>query len=69
MYLLLEEGTRVWATFDERQRGEDRVSSVQYMKFNTGGRVAVAAGVDLPGLQVETTLSEEQRRALREDLT
>lgn len=69
MYLLLEDGTRVWATFDERQRGEDRVSSVQYVKFNTGGRVPVAAGVDLPGLQVETTLSEGQRRALREDLS
>src|SRR2546430_2122060 len=39
MYLLLEDGTRVWATFDERQRGDDRVSSVQYMKFDTVGRV------------------------------
>ena len=67
MYLLLEDGTRVWATFDERQRGEDRVSSVQYMKFDTGGRVPVAAGVDLPELQVEAALSEEQRQALSQD--
>lgn len=68
MYLQLEDGTRIWATFDERQRGEDRVSSVQYMKFNTGGRVPVAAGVDLPGFQTETTFTAEQRHAFREDL-
>lgn len=69
MYLQLEDGTRVWATFDERQRGDDRVSSVQYMKFNTGGRVPVAAGVDLPTLKAETTLNQEQRQAFREDLS
>jgi hypothetical protein len=69
IYLLLEDGTRVRATFDERQRGDDRVSSVQYLKFNTGGRVPVALGVDLPKLQAETKLTEEQRQALREDLS
>lgn len=68
MYLLLEDGKRVWATFDGRQRGDERVSSVQYMKFNTGGRVPVAAGVDLPELQAVTTLNHEQRQALGEDL-
>jgi len=69
MYLLLEDGTRVWATFDERQRGDDRVSSVQYMKFNTAGRVPVAVGVDLPTLQAQTELAVEQRRSLEEDLS
>ena len=69
MYLQLEDGTRIWATFDERQRGDDRVSSVQYMRFNTAGRVPVAGGVDLPELRVEARLSDEQRRALLEDLT
>lgn len=69
MYVLLEDGTRVWATFDERQRGDDRVSSVQYLKFSTGGRVPVAAGVDLPELQAQTVLNDEQREGLREDLS
>ena len=69
MYLLLEDGTRIWATFDERQRGDDRVSSVQYMKFNTGGRVPVAVGVDLATLQAETTLSPEQHRSLEAERT
>lgn len=69
IYLLLEDGNRVQAQFDERQRGEGRLSSVQYLKFNTGGRVPVAAGVDLrPDLVEETVLSEEQRKALAADL-
>lgn len=68
IYLLLEDGTRISATFDERQRGDDQVSSVQYMKFNTGGRTPVAAGVDLPTLQAETRLTDEQRSALLNDL-
>jgi Protein of unknown function (DUF3501) len=68
IYLLLDDGARIWATFDKRQRGGDRVSSVQYMKFNTGGRFPVAAGVDLPGLQAETTLTADQRAALKADI-
>jgi uncharacterized protein DUF3501 len=69
MYLLVEDGTKVRAQFDERQRGDDRVSSVQYLKFDTGGRVPVAAGVDLPEMQAETKLTDEQREALREDIS
>lgn len=68
MYLLLEDGNKVWASFDERQRGGERVSSVQYLKFNTGGRIPVAAGVDLPEFQAETKISDELREALRSDL-
>jgi len=68
-YMLLEDGTRVWAQFDERQRGDERLSSVQYLKFDTGGKVPVATGVDIPELKVETTLTAEQRQALLEDLS
>lgn len=68
IYVTLEDGSRVWATFDERQRGGDRVSSVQFLKFNTKGEIPVAIGVDLPELQVESQLTAEQRAALREDL-
>ena len=68
LYLLLEDGTRIYSKFDERQRGEDRLSSVQYLKFDTEGRVPVAAGVDLPGLSEETRLTDEQKKALAEDL-
>jgi hypothetical protein len=68
MYLLVEDGTKVWAQFDERQRGDERVSSVQYLKFKTGGQVPLAAGVDLPELKAEARLTEQQRAALQEDL-
>ena len=69
LYLELEDGERIWARFDERQRGDDRLSSVQYLKFNTGGRVPAAVGVDLPELQEQIPLSADQRTALHEDLS
>jgi hypothetical protein len=68
VYLQLEDGTRVFATFDERQRGDGRLSSVQYLKFNSKKSLPVAAGVDLPDLQAVTPLTEEQREALGTDL-
>ncbi len=68
IYVVLEDGSRVWATFDERQRGGDRVSSVQFLKFNTQGQVPVALGVDLSTLNTETRLTDAQRAALKEDL-
>jgi len=68
IYLLLESGTRVRPTFDERQRGSSRLSSVQYLKFDTRGPVPIGVGIDLPDLQAEIRLTEEQRQALRADL-
>jgi hypothetical protein len=67
-YVKLTDGRRVPAIFDARQKGQDRVSSVQFLKFDTQGEVPVAVGVDLAGLKVETELSDVQRNALREDL-
>ncbi len=68
LYLRLEDGEKVRARFDPRQVGADRLSSVQYLRFDVRGRVPVALGCDLPGLTVETPLTEEQREALRTDL-
>ena len=68
IYLMLEDGSRVRALFDAGQRGRDRLSSVQYLKFPVKGQVPVAVGIDLPQLQSETKLSQEQRQALAEDL-
>ena len=68
LYLALADGRKVRATFDPRQIGDDRLSSVQYLKFDVGGEVPVAAGADLPGLSVEARLDDEQREALRSDL-
>lgn len=68
LYAELPGGRRVRPTFDARQVGEDRLSSVQYLQFDVGGEVPVAVGSDLPELQVRAELSEPQRAALAEDL-
>jgi hypothetical protein len=68
VYLVLDGGQRIRARFDARQVGSDRLSSVQYRKFDVKGRVPVAVGCDLGPLTGETPLSTEQRVALAEDL-
>jgi hypothetical protein len=67
--VVLKDGSRIPAIFDERQRGDDVLSSVQYLKFNTKGFVPVAVRVDLTGLTAESRLTAEQREALRTDLS
>lgn len=68
VYARLADGSKVYAKFDERQIGEDRLSSVHYIKFPIAGRVPVAIGADHADLNVETALKPEQVAALREDL-
>lgn len=68
VYARLEDGSRVRATFDETQRGDGRLSSVQYLKFAVDGRTPVALGADLAALTVEAELTPEQRAALATDL-
>ena len=65
LYVKLEDGTQIWARFDPRQVGTDRLSSVQYLKFDVGGRTPVAVGSVLPALSAS---SAEQRAALAADL-
>jgi hypothetical protein len=68
VYVEVEGGEKVRAAFDPRQVGTDRLSSVQYLKFDVRGRVPVAIGSDLPQLESRTPLSPEQRAALAADL-
>lgn len=68
IYALTEDGARIRPRFDESQRGKDRLSSVQYLKFPVNGKVPVAIGIDLPGIEAETRLTEYQKAALAEDL-
>ncbi len=68
VYAVLEDGTRIAASFDPAQRGADRLSSVQYLKFPLGSKVPVAFGVDHHEMHVETVLTEDQRAAIAEDL-
>jgi Protein of unknown function (DUF3501) len=68
VYLEHADGTRVRATFDARQVGDERLSSVQYLKFAVGAAAPVAIGVDLPELSAHAPLDDTQRQALAEDL-
>lgn len=68
IYVELEGGERVFARVDERQVGETRVSSVQYLKFDTGGRCPVALGTDYEELATRVSLTLETQAALSEDL-
>jgi hypothetical protein len=68
IYVTLQNGEKVYARFDPRQVGEKRLSSVQYLKFDTKGEVPVAVGTDHPELADEVSLSDVQKRALAKDL-
>jgi hypothetical protein len=70
LYAKLEDGTKVRPTYDERQVGDERVSSVQYIKLAVGKRAPLAIGCDHPDpeLQGETELTAVQRDALQKDL-
>jgi len=68
LYALLEDGTRIRAGYDPGQVGDDRLSAVQYLKFNTRGQVPIALGCDLPQLIVEQRLTSVQMAALQADL-
>jgi hypothetical protein len=64
----LDDGSMVRPRFDQRQVGDTRLSSVQYLKFALGDRSPVAIGVDLPDFAVQVALTDAQRAALDEDL-
>ncbi|MCF7802022.1 MAG: DUF3501 family protein [Candidatus Marinimicrobia bacterium] len=68
LYARLKDGSKVYAKFDERQLSQDRLSSVQYLKFDTKGNVPVALGCDHPELTLESDLSADVQVALAEDL-
>ncbi len=69
LYVRCEDGRKVSAGFDPSQADDEKISSVQYLKFAVGKGVPVAVGVDHPQLTAETSLDDEQRRALLQDLT
>jgi hypothetical protein len=67
LYLKLEDGRHVPARWDERQMDEARLSSVQYLKFDTRGAKPIAIGTDHPALVLEEPLSLAQQAVLWED--
>ena len=68
LYLETDDGTRVRPVYDERQVGDTRLSSVQYLKFDCGGRKPVALGSDFNLLECRVELTEVQKTALNQDI-
>ena len=68
IYVKLENGDKVYARFDPRQVGKTRLSSVQYLKFDTQGDTPTALGTDFPALRGKVQLTAVQREALARDL-
>ena len=64
----LEDGRQVKAHYDPRQIGDARLSSVQFLKFDTQARVPTAMVVDHPELKLRVELTDAQRQALSADL-
>jgi hypothetical protein len=69
IYAKMPDRSVVKPTWDPRQVGKDRLSSVQYLTFDFGDQAPTAIGVGLPGIESETELSRSQREALQSDLT
>lgn len=64
LWLELDDGSRVPACVDERQRARGRLSAVQYLKFALRGRTPVAVVCDHEGARARTVLSRQQQDAL-----
>jgi hypothetical protein len=69
IYAKLPDGSAARPIWDSRQVGDTRLSSVQYLSFALGPEAPVAIGIEMPGIEAETELSDAQRGALREDLS
>jgi hypothetical protein len=68
LYIKTQDGAHVMARFDERQVGERRISSVQYLKFRLGDKIPVGIGSKHPELNIEVVFSPAQMAALCSDL-
>ena len=69
IYAKLPDRTKVRPTWDPRQVGDTRLSSVQYLSFRLGLEAPVAIGIGMRGIDAETELSDAQQDALRDDLS
>jgi len=68
LFAELADGRRVRPHFDTRQVGDERVSSVHYLRFPVGPKAPVAVGCDLAGCEARVLLGPDTRAALQADL-
>jgi hypothetical protein len=68
IYLVLADGSKTYAEYDKRQMNEEKVSSVQFLKFKCEGKEVVEIASDFEYYNERLELSSEQKKALAEDL-
>lgn len=68
LFLETATGQKVPAIVDERQIGDRRLSSVQYLRFRVGDGVPVKLSVEHPALKLAVSLTPQQSAALAKDL-
>jgi hypothetical protein len=68
IHMTFTDGTRTRARFDLEQMSDEKLSSVQFLKFDVGARTPAALVCDLPGPAGEVQLDGPARQALLADL-
>ena len=68
VWMTFTDGSRARAVFDAEQMNEEKLSSVQFLKFPVGARTPAGLAADLPELSVEVVFTPATQRALLEDL-
>ena len=68
IFMTFTDGTRETAAFDAEQMNEEKLSSVQFLKFAVGHRTPKGLCVELLELVEEMTFSPETQAALMDDL-
>ena len=68
IYLAAASGEKIFAQFDPKQVGDDRLSSVQYLRFSMAGLTPVAIGVEHEKMNLEAPLTSTQCDALKKEI-
>lgn len=68
IFMTFTDGTREAASFDSEQMSDEKLSSVQFLKFAVGSRTPSGLMTDLPELETDTALCLDTQAALMADL-
>lgn len=68
IFMTFTDGAREAAAFDLEQMSDEKLSSVQFLKFTVGSRTPSGLMTDLPELTAEVVFTPETRHALLADL-
>ncbi|MFV0388275.1 MAG: DUF3501 family protein [Pyrinomonadaceae bacterium] len=68
LYFKFEDGSKAFAQVDERQNDLEKISSVQFLKFDCGDKLPVAIGCENKFYKHQVTLEKRTADALDADL-